>query len=475
MLLFKRLIKHEYSIPFMKNFVYIFLASIFLCSAGFFNSFPLVYPDTGAYIFSGFENLVLWDRPIFYGWFIRHVSLEESLFLVIFVQALMLSYLIFLMFKFYCNLKFWKNWYLVFILFLVLVTAISYQTSRLMPDIFTPIMILASLLLIFHWEDIPRLERVFLALIFIQSVIVHNSHLPIFVLGLGSLIIVKLLFRSNWTALKWKNILFASGIFIFSTLLMPTAQYLVDGEFKITKGAHVFMMSKLLEFGVIEDYLDNNCGEKDFKLCEYKDAIPVDFIWDYENSPLHKTGGWKENEEDYKQIIREVILTPKYFKDCVINAVEATVRQIFHFDVDDFDPQKRGTPPFGAIDKHLKKQIRKYEFAYQTRGKLEFSLINFMQKIVIYFSMLGLVMTLFIKKIRQSIPKELLLFSIALLLFCLANTFVCASLSAVISRYQNRVNWLFPTLLFLFITYKPVVSAIRDSFWSGVEGRKEIN
>ena len=48
-----------------------FICAALLMSGAIYNRFPLVYPDTGTYIFSAMELQAPLDRPIFYGLFLR--------------------------------------------------------------------------------------------------------------------------------------------------------------------------------------------------------------------------------------------------------------------------------------------------------------------------------------------------------------------------------------------------------------------
>ena len=84
----------------MKQLTYILTGAIFLMLDSFYNGFPIVYSDTSTYLASGFELETPFDRPITYGLFLRIASLNGlSMWLVIFFQALILSYLIFLLAK----------------------------------------------------------------------------------------------------------------------------------------------------------------------------------------------------------------------------------------------------------------------------------------------------------------------------------------------------------------------------------------
>ncbi|MEZ4979591.1 MAG: hypothetical protein R2772_09875 [Chitinophagales bacterium] len=78
-----------------KKIFFFLLGPLLLLFPAFYNGYPLVYSDTGTYIQSGMEMLIPNDRPIFYGLFIRIFSLGFSLWLVIYIQALISFYCLF--------------------------------------------------------------------------------------------------------------------------------------------------------------------------------------------------------------------------------------------------------------------------------------------------------------------------------------------------------------------------------------------
>lgn len=109
-----------------KSLIFVFLSALFLLTDAFYNGFPIVYSDTSTYIVSGFELETPFDRPITYGLFIRLFSFNGlSLWLVIFFQAFILSYLIFLLIKRLTNEKSFLKYGLVTIIFLSFFTGVS--------------------------------------------------------------------------------------------------------------------------------------------------------------------------------------------------------------------------------------------------------------------------------------------------------------------------------------------------------------
>ena len=66
-----------------QNIVVVFIAALFLSIYAFYNAFPLIFPDSMGYISHGFNNTIPENRPVFYSLFVRHISLNETLWLLI--------------------------------------------------------------------------------------------------------------------------------------------------------------------------------------------------------------------------------------------------------------------------------------------------------------------------------------------------------------------------------------------------------
>src|ERR1700748_3106718 len=156
----------------------IFLATIVSCYIGFVNKYPLVYPDTGTYLASGFNGQVPQDRTIFYGIFARHISLSASPWLIIFAQSFLVCYIIYVTLGlFFADKK--KNYVFIgLITFLTLTTGFSYTVSILIPDIFSSIALLCLCNLLLN-DNLGKLQTTFIAILFVFSISTHLSNIPI--------------------------------------------------------------------------------------------------------------------------------------------------------------------------------------------------------------------------------------------------------------------------------------------------------
>ena len=215
----------------------------------FYNGFPLVYSDTGTYILSGMDLMVPRDRPVFYGLFVRATSLGFSLWPVIFVQALLVHYILFRLFVTLFD-RGKRQIYFGLLFFLSVCTGLGWYTGQLMPDIFSAVAILCIPLLLMRQRGATA-HFILTAIIFIVSLTVHGSNWLIVFLVLAVLGIFiwlkKLAFKKNFAL-----------VVLMLFLTIPIAGLVnrsIGGSFEIGRGGHVYLIGKMHDSGVLEAYL----------------------------------------------------------------------------------------------------------------------------------------------------------------------------------------------------------------------------
>lgn len=257
-----------------KKILYLLAASLLLSYWAFVNQFPLVFSDTGTYLGSGFTNEYPIDRPIFYGWFLRHLSLEDSLYLPVLVQSFMLAYVLRLWVKTFGQKRYQNIQFLLLTLLLTLFTGASIQTSQLIPDVFTSIMLLSTGLLLLN-ASITSGERTTIYVLLLVSLLMHSSHVITMWLALGIIGLINLVryrrqlkhsFNRAWVPVV--------TLTIAAQIIIPSTSYLLGSGFNSSKSEHVFLMNRMVKFGILEDYLNNVCDHKDYKFCAYANDIP---------------------------------------------------------------------------------------------------------------------------------------------------------------------------------------------------------
>lgn len=410
----------------------------------FYNGFPIVYSDTSSYISTGFELQTAFDRPITYGLFVYAASLcGATLWFVIFFQSLILSLLIFENIRLFFKEKFIVIG-LVCVTFLSLFTGISWSASQLIADIFTSIALLTmSLLLIGQFS---KTKTAGLYVLFFVSVATHISHLSLFLailicaLFLG-FVFRKGVFRQRKTYLKHGALLVLIG---FTLITMSSA---------IAKSKHVFFMGAMVEHGITQQYLEENCDQKKYQLCIYKDSLDMqafEFVWD-EKSPLYKIGGWAAAKAEFNEIISATVTQPKYIKLHIMESAKATVQQLTMFDIGDGNGSfGEHTHVYKRIAEFIPTDLPAFENSKQSKNKLGF--VHFLNPLYDWVMVISLLLFLFLVVIyRKMLTPEFRFFTSLLLSGVFLNAWSCGTFANAIDRLGCRMMWLLPFLAFLLL------------------------
>ena len=165
----------------------ILLGAMILCFWAFYNQYPLYFnSDTAMYLEAAFQKVVGPDRPVMYGLFMYSVSLQQTLWLVIILQAIIVAYLLYLYFSCFIKAKHYKIFYLAFIVLVTFCTGASFNVSWLLADIFTAVSVLSVGLLLFV-RNLNRYDCIIVSLLTVLGVAMHNSH---FYICLGLLLLM---------------------------------------------------------------------------------------------------------------------------------------------------------------------------------------------------------------------------------------------------------------------------------------------
>lgn len=433
-----------------KNGGVIFFTAIISCFIAFVNKYPLVYPDTGTYIYSGFNNISFDDRPIFYGLFLRHISLSASLWFVIFAQAWLVSWLLHLTLGMFFNCAKRNYLLLISVTALTLFTGFSYTVSILVPDIFSSLSLLCLINLVLNTE-LGQIRKIALSGLFIFSVCTQYSSIAIlflvFVFFAGYFLVKKI--RRKNAAVRWRSFVLPFCLYISCLLIIPCSNFINSKQFKFSGSSHVFIMYHFIETGVLQDYLKNNCENSSFRLCEYKDQLGWDFIW-AKDSPLHKTGGWKANEKIYNWMIRDILTTPKYFVLLSHKSIEYTLKQFFTFNAV-IPPPQLSASAFDQIKWRYRDTLHEYFSALQSCSAFKWDLANSTQPVLVLFSLIFLFIALFNGLTSLSLNTELRWTVLIILIYMFFSCFICSNLSTIDARFQGRIIWLLPFFAFVLV------------------------
>lgn len=422
-----------------KQILVVVLGALLLLCAAFFNGFPIVYSDTSTYLDSGFQLETPFDRPITYGVFLRFASFNGlSLWLVILTQALILSSLLYLLLKMFSHITVNRNLFFIGLMaFLSILTSVSWTTSQLISDIFTPIMMISFILLAFgKWS---KSLQVILFITFLISTGMHMSHITFNVVFFTSIIVLR---KWNFFGLKdhvqFRPILICLVLSLLSIATMGSA---------LSKSKHAFFMGALVEHDIAKAYLNEHCGEKQYEFCKYKDSLPDkgwQFLWN-ESSPFYKMGGFSETKKEFNEIIYGTLTSPKYISMHIKESLKATGDQLIKFKVGNGNgPFLNKTQLYQRISLYFPNEIESYKSSRQNTLQFNF--------VVVYNYILGLTMLLsfvvfLFAFFKSDSSTKAMMFII--LLGIIYNAWVCGTFANAIDRLGTKVMWLIPLIAIL--------------------------
>lgn len=421
----------------LKFTLFVFLGTLCLMSNAFYNGFPIVYSDTSTYIASGFALETPFDRPITYGLFLRLFSLNgSSLWFVIFFQGLILSYLVFLVIRLFTGERSFLKFGLLTIILLSLLTGVSWTVCQIMTDIFTSIGLLCTILIFLG--KFKRKTMILLYILFFMSAAMHMSHILLF-----CLILITIFCLRNFILPKqdypYRNLQ-------FTILLILTIASIITMGSAISKSKHVFFMGAMVEHGIVKNYLNDYCGNKQYKLCAYKDSLPVrayEFVWD-ENSPLNKIGGWKETKNEFNEIIYVTLTDPKYIVMHIKESFKATFQQLTLFSIGDGNGSfLEGTLLHERVSKYFSRELTAYNSSKQNQSQLYFLFFfNSLYKIVIILSLL-LIIIIF-AKFAINLDRQVKTITVIFFIGIILNAWDCGTFANAIDRLGCKMIWLIP-------------------------------
>ena len=409
-----------------------------LLAPAFINGYPTLNPDDNTYLLSGFLFETPFDRPIAYGILLRLLSGNGgSLWLAVAVQGWCVAWLVIKLMVLANGNKLRPSYCLVAVLLLSLCTSLSWISSQLIPDVFTPIAGMCLALILFGRERQANL--VVLYVLFTVAICTHLSHVVIFTLLLLALLLLRRFFFTYDRLLKCRRALLALLLAGVSIATMGSA---------LSKSKHVFAIGAMLEQGILKPYLDEHCPTENYKLCAYKDSLPKDaniFLWDEQASPLYKTGGWAANKADYSAIFNGSITERKYILLHLQASVVSTARQALSFHIGDgVIPFTEGTTINATVRKYLPPDVRAFTLARQQQGRLipYLTLPNVIIDATVAVSAVFLLIAGVFYRRRMSAALKGVLS--VLLLLILINVWDCATFAQVNGRYGCRVMWIIP-------------------------------
>jgi hypothetical protein len=419
------------------------LALMFLAPA-FWNGFPLIFYDTGAYVLEGLGGVFLVERAPVYAELLFLAGGRFSLWPIIVLQAALLAYVVLEVARAEVpglTLKGLAGIGLV----LALLTGVGWYAGQVEPDVFTPIVILGSWLLLFRAPQLGRLRVRWIIGITGLAVACHPSHLGL----IGGLLICAALLKSahRWLPPLPRPRLRAALTGLAAALAMIVAgNFVLTGNIFLSKSGSVFVFARLMQDGIVKKLMDETCppnGNADYRLCEYKNRLKTrSDAWLWGNSGFRALGGFtgKQQQEEDRRIIVETL--KRYPVLNIRMAVYDSLLQFLMFKTGDgIEPQEWVLEP--GFKRMIPRQVNAYLGARQQRGLIRFKTLNLIHVPIGAMSLLGLMLLLQHAGAMRRWGAGVLPGMV--LLGMVGNAIICGTFSNPHDRYQSRLIWL-PTL-----------------------------
>jgi hypothetical protein len=392
------------------------------------NAYPILFSDTGGLLEMGFGPSIGWDKPWVYGPLLAALSLGTTLWLPLAAQGLLLSYMLWLASALLPPRT--PARHLLLCLVLAVGTAAPWVTATMMPDVFTPVVVLgtASLAL----GRLPRQHRIAAALLTTIAIAAHLSHL---ILAAACIAIATLLQRR----LPWRPLASLAAAVAF----LLASNWIGQGRFGISPYGSVFALARLIANGPARDYLAQSCPQAGYILCRWRDQLNADsdqFLWDPASPFWVDPAPLPVFAAQASQIVADTIRTyPRQVaRDAIGNAIHELGRLTLG---DTLGPDYLAASVRPRLALYLPADLSRFDNSLQAQGKL---LPHAQRLIPLQFALLALgalaCVIILIRGLRH--PTARADFTALVLIALAANAFSTGALSTPHDRYQVRIAWL---------------------------------
>ena len=243
------------------------------------NGYPILFSDTGGLLDMGLAGDMGWDKPWVYGPFLALTSLGLSLWGSAVAQGLLLSHMLWLAQGLVSPQR--PGRHLALSAVLAAGTAAPWFAALLMPDVFTPLVVLCLFVLAYGPGRVGRGALVWAGVVGTVAIGSHLSHL---ILAAGLIAAAGLL---RWH-LPWRPALPLAAALAF----LLGSNLVGNGVLAVSPYGSVFALARLVGDGPGRAYVDEACPAAGWRICAWRGRLPADsdeFLW-HPNGPVWADG-----------------------------------------------------------------------------------------------------------------------------------------------------------------------------------------
>ncbi|HEX2116841.1 MAG TPA: hypothetical protein VHM01_20745 [Alphaproteobacteria bacterium] len=418
-------------------------AALLFCWPAIYNGFPLVYGDTASYLDTVDPRKTLWARQIFYTALLRLMHWHISLWPAIFIQALLTAHILYLVVRAMLP-RLQLELYVFIAAILALTTSLPWHTSALLPDCFTPILVLGVFLLAFCRGSLHRFEIAYLVALVALAAVIHLSHIP---LAIGLIVVVfalRLAFRMRDGKGARTSLLLVAPVLAAASahLGINTA---VHSSFSLSPASSIWLLARFIADGPAQAYLRDECPTRPFVLCAYLAELPNDsdeFLWGQRTSDsvFNRAGGYPVLRDEARAIVKGTLarypgwVLGAFVKNAARQFVDVGTGHWLHFGANMLEQ---------PISEYIRVQFPRAYAQYENSAQLKEAIpIAALAAWHVGFVVIGALTCALLLVRARSQPRPFILLLFMVLAALIGNAMVTGGISAVHDRYQTRVVWL---------------------------------
>lgn len=417
------------------------IASLLLSWVALINKAPLVFADSLMYATAALQRELPAYFSVFYSVFVFPFHQCATLWPIVFVQGALLAHLLYISMRCVVGHLISGPGFLATICLLAVFSSLPWLTGQILPDVFTPVVLLGFFLLSICPDRLERWELPYVAVLTSAAITFHLSHVPL-AAGLVILcLVLKPLFGpphprgAKWLALVVSPLLVAAP-------LMLAVNWAATRQLSLARDSDVFMLAKLINDGPALSYLTTACPDADYALCAYLDDLrgrSHDELKWAGDSPFRKIGSPDQLQPEAHAIVRATLAA--YPAEILARSLADAGRQLLKFQAGD------GLSPDFArmVARHLEtffgpETARSLVESRQGKGLLPIDTARRLHVVGLVFG-IGFCLLSGLA-LRDLLPKRVIALYVFLALGIVGNALVTGGLSGPYDRYLARVIWL---------------------------------
>jgi hypothetical protein len=409
------------------------LIPLLLIAPAVWNGYPLLQWDTGGYLARWYEGYLVPSRSTVFGLYL-HYGESSGFWINVGIQALASLWILQLTLR---VLGLAQPLRLLAVgLVLILTTALPWLASMLLTDIFAGLSVLSLFILVLCGDRISQLEKILLFVFTAFAAATHSGTFGVLV-GLCCLGWMAKPFLRGRIALA--GLVQASLSMLVSAAMLLAANFALSGQLAWTPGGYGVAFGRMLQDGIVAQFLRDHCPTEHLKLCPYRNELPPtgdDFLWG--GSMFDKLGRFAGlNDEmgyivthslaDYPLWQLEAALASTAKQLTMVATGEGTINWLPH--------------TYGIIERYIPSQVKAMRAARQQRGNIDFAAINRLHVPVAWISM-ALVAAMFAGALLRRRFDDLSLLAGTVSFALLGNALICGVISGPHDRYGARLVWI---------------------------------